>query len=204
MSDTAFPHFSTVHIDGIAFDRRGIGWKPAQGDGGAFWAMVKPSIFLALATPLERPRPSLVWLAERVAEGSPISAPELLLRRTPKGSWAVDSHEGRHRATLLRTLREDRAVPVRFCVRDLGWDEVDDAVIRKVRSGLRAQRGRPEVKGPLFGEAEVDLGGVRFRVRGPPSGGCGPMRRFWKSCARGRVASWGPNGRKEARRWARP
>ena len=168
MSDHDFPHFGAVLHCGVVYDRTGAG-VTARGCGDpAFWAMMDPETFLALATPLPVPRESLEWLARHVSLGGAIAPSELAVRLTPRGPAAVSRHEGRHRMTLVRKIVPGRKVPVRITVIGQSFDEVPREVVSAIREGMRSQRGGRLVNGPLFGEAESDLGGVRRSGVPPP------------------------------------
>jgi len=223
MSEFCFPHFGAVVCNGVTFDRVGIGAVPRPSTDGAFWAMMAPETFLSLATRLPVPRPSLGWLGERVREGCAIAPPELAIRVSRGFSPAVSRHEGRHRMTLLRSLRAAR-VPVRISVVGHMDHEVSDGLVEAIRQGARAQRGGPFVAGPLFDAAESDLGGLRWTGIPPPgfrgtrglprspadSGvrprdACGrisplPPGTGWRLCGQGRSAALRRGRRRRARR----
>lgn len=158
-----YPHVLPCEWDDIVFDRNSIGATSRSDGGSAIWVAMRPSIFLEIATPLPRPRASLEWLKSQIKLGRSIAPAELTI--DPRlGVPLALSHEGRHRMTAIRHLLSDRSAPVRILLagcRD--WD-IDPKLIEKVRSGARSQRGRSFVAGPLFENAEIDLGGI------PPSG----------------------------------
>jgi len=159
-----------VLVNGIEFDRHcGIGATTRAGSDGAAWAMMRPSTFLTLATPLPQPRESLHWITGEILKGTALCPAELRLRLPPNGMAAVSAHEGRHRMTALREILDDAPVPVRLCVAGIAWDEVDAVLLAHLRRGMRAQRSGTAVEGPLFGESEPDLGGARVSGIPPPA-----------------------------------
>lgn len=155
---TFFPHVLPVNWDGVVFDRAGIGATSRSSGDAGIWVAMRPSIFLAIATPLAVPRASLGWLSSRIDEGAAIAPAELRLNVSGSLPSAL-AHEGRHRMTVLRECLGDAVVPVRIAFHDINEADIDDAMLQKVRCGLRSQRGRTKVDGPLFGDAEIDLGG---------------------------------------------
>lgn len=169
MSDIDFPHYGAVLRCGVAFDRTGIGATARSAGDGAFWTLMTPETFLDLATPLLKPRQSIEWLAARMDEGRAIAPAELSVRMVANGHPAVSRHEGRHRMTILRDYACGRPVPVRISVCGHRDHEITDSLIGAVRSGMRAQRGGRLVPGPLFEDAEADLGGLRRSGIPPPA-----------------------------------
>ena len=167
MPQTDFPHFMTIEHEGILYDRNAIGCVDHSFNEGAVWTLMRPSTFLAIATPLPVPRESLVWLTSQIKAGYAIAPAELRFRVSGGDPLAL-SHEGRHRMTALLSLVDDRQVPVRLSLQNHGEDDVTSRVIEKLRRRVRSQRGRSVVEGPLFGEAEIDMGGVPASGVPPP------------------------------------
>lgn len=163
MPKTEFPHFMTVEHEGIFYDRNAIGRVDHSFNEGAVWTLMRPSVFLAIATPLPVPRASLDWLSGQINAGQAIAPAELRFRICGGDPLAL-SHEGRHRMTALMSIVKDRHVPVRLALQDHYEEDITSSVIEKLRRRVRSQRGRSVVEGPLFGDAEIDLGGL------PPSG----------------------------------
>lgn len=168
MPQTDFPHFMAIEHEGILFDRNAIGCVNHSFNEGAVWTLMRPSIFLAIATPLPVPRDSLTWLTGQIKAGFAIAPAELRFRVCGGDPIAL-SHEGRHRMTALMSLVEDRPVPVRLSLQNHREDDVTSLVIEKLRRRVRSQRGRSVVEGPLFGEAEIDMGGVPASGVPPPN-----------------------------------
>ncbi len=168
MPQTDFPHFMAIEHEGVLFDRNAIGCVNRSFNEGAVWTLMRPSIFLAIATPLPVPRESLIWLTGQIKAGFAIAPAELRFRVCGGDPIAL-SHEGRHRMTALMSLVDDRQVPVRLSLQNKREDDVTSLVIEKLRRRVRSQRGRTVVEGPLFGEAEIDMGGVRASGVPPPS-----------------------------------
>lgn len=163
-----FPQFAAVAIGDIVFDRNAIGRVYSRSSSAALWVAMRPSIFLALASPLPAPRASLQWLTERLDEGSSIAPAELMIRfgsRVP----AVVSHEGRHRMTIIRDHLDDRTVPVRMIIQHIDEANVDTVFVDRLRRRMQTQRGHKIVEGPLFEEAETDVGGGPFSGIPPPT-----------------------------------
>lgn len=167
MPKTDFPHFMTVEHEGIFFDRNAIGCIDHSFNEGAVWTLMRPSIFLAIATPLPAPRASLDWLTSQINAGQAIAPAELRIRVASGDPLAV-SHEGRHRMTALLSIVEDRHVPVRIALQDHYEEDITSSVIEKLRRRVRSQKGRSVVEGPLFEEAEIDLGGLPSSGVPPP------------------------------------
>lgn len=169
MFDVQFPHHGTIIHNGIAFDRMGIGGADARpSSSGAAWVMMKPTMFLSLATKLHEPRPSLEWIRGRISCGDAISPPELTFRMPDGFLPAVSSHEGRHRMTALLELGGDVDVPVRIVLSGMDHEDITPSLMARIRPRARAQRNGIVVDGPLFGEAVVDLGGLITSGIPPP------------------------------------
>jgi len=170
MFDFAFPHHGMIVHNGVAFDRSGIGGASARsGSGAAAWVKMRPDTFLALATRLNEPRPSLQWIRGQILNGEPISPPELTFRIPDGFIPAVSSHEGRHRMTAIHELKGSQEVPVRIVLAGVDYDDLSVAQINRIRPRARAQRSSRVVEGPLFGEAVIDLGGIRASGVPPPA-----------------------------------
>jgi hypothetical protein len=172
MPDNQFPHLLPVLWEDVAFDRMAAGCTPRSAGDAALWVAMRPSVFLSIATPLPRPRPSLDWLRTRIDGGGAIAPAELVFDAHLRIPLAL-SHEGRHRMTALREKLCDRPVPVRLRLRGMDDFDIDQRLISKLRRGVRSQRGVSHIEGPLFEDAEVDMGGL-FRSGVPPPAGC-PM-----------------------------
>jgi hypothetical protein len=169
---------SVVH--GITFDPgAGIGARMALQRTDApveTFVLMRPAIFLDLASPLPTPRPSLDWIKAQIMAGRPVCPPMLRVWLPPRHSEvpAVLAHDGRHRCFAMRTLLGERAtVPVRIELPTLPSDaEVPEATIALMRAGMRRQRGdRGIVPGPLFevsGEDANARTAASHPVRAPP------------------------------------
>jgi hypothetical protein len=169
MAHTDYPDFGTSVIEGVRYDRDGIGSVASRTEtDGAFWVSMRPQVFLSLSTPLPVPRASISWLSERIADGEAISPPMLFVRPERSGMPAVMRHDGRHRATALLARSVER-IPVRISVSGLSWEEIDESVISAARRRMRAQRSTSIIAGPLFEDAEVDLSGMPKTGIPPPS-----------------------------------
>lgn len=168
MANYDFPHVLPVEWEDVVFDRAGIGATARSSINAALWVAMRPSAFLSIATPLPVPRASLEWLRGRIEDGDAIAPAELHFNVAGKMPLAL-SHEGRHRMTALRDRLSDRPVPVRLSFQGISDCELNDDFVRWVRSGSKSQRGRSVVDGPIFGEAEIDLGG-RWPSGVPPGG----------------------------------
>lgn len=168
MANRHYPNFYPVVWEGITFDRRAIGAVRTSSGDAAIWVAMRPSVFLGVATPLPVPRSSLEWIAARLEDGDAIAPAELRLDVTGKSPLAL-SHEGRHRMTALRMRLNDRPVPVRIAFAGMTDQDIEDReIVRWVRQGTRSQRGRSVVAGPLFEDAEPDLGGLPTSGVPPP------------------------------------
>ncbi|MDW9481749.1 hypothetical protein GOB57_24175 [Sinorhizobium meliloti] len=158
MANYDFPHVLPVEWEDVVYDRAGIGATARSSNSAALWVAMRPSAFLSIATPLPIPRASLDWLRDRIDEGDAIAPAELHFNVAGKIPLAL-SHEGRHRMTALRERLSDRHVPVRLSFQGIADSEMNDDFAGWVRAGAKSQRGRSVVDGPIFGEAEIDLGG---------------------------------------------
>lgn len=172
------PAHHAVLAGGVLFDAaRGIGRPaPARGRGPAdAWLSMRPSAFLALATPLHRPRGSLAWLGERIRAGEAIH-PATLRVWTGGAVPAVVGHDGRHRMAAVLAEAGDAEVPVGLEWADGDAEDMPAALVALMRRGMRAQGGRAAVGGPLFGAAL--LGGRRLpeEDRLPATGIPPPLR----------------------------
>jgi hypothetical protein len=174
MANSEYPHILPVLWEDVLFDRTSVGSTARSARDAALWVSMRPSVFLGIATPLPRPRPSLDWLRDRIDGGGAIAPAELVFDAHLRVPLAL-SHEGRHRMTALGERLRDRPVPVRICLRGMSDYEVDDRLVGHLRSGARSQRGRTFVAGPLFEDAEVDLGGRPTSGVPPPAGMDCPM-----------------------------
>jgi hypothetical protein len=151
------PH-EIIVAHGITFDLgAGIGARvPSryQDAPAELPVLMRPSIFLMLATPLPAPRTSLTWIRAQITAGEAICPPmlRLWLPSARNGVPAVTAHDGRHRALALRDLAQDAHVPVRIELPGLSPDEnVPAWAIAAVRRRAKAQGGaRQIVAGPLF------------------------------------------------------
>lgn len=166
MASSTYPHVFPVIWEDVVFCRDGIGAIGRPSSDAALWVSMRPSVFLSIATPLAVPRASLEWLGTRIDDGAAIAPAELRFDTTPRMPLTL-SHEGRHRMTALRARFEDRPVPVRLSFQRVQDHEVDRAFVDRVRSGVRSQRGRTLVEGPLFDDGELDVGD-RWRHGIPP------------------------------------
>jgi hypothetical protein len=166
MTNYRFPHLHPVSWEDVIFDRAGIGATARSSSSAAIWVSMRPSVFLSIATPLPAPRASLGWLRGRIEEGERIAPPELNFIITGSMPLAI-SHEGRHRMTALRARLHDRPVPVRLSFQTTNDNDLNDEFIGWVRRAVKSQRGHTVVHGPIFGDAEVDLGG-RWTSGVPP------------------------------------
>lgn len=174
MATTEYPHNLPVLWEDVMFDRTSVGSTARSAKDAALWVSMRPSVFLSIATPLPRPRPSLDWIRDRIDAGGSIAPAELVFDVHLRVPLAL-SHEGRHRMTALMEKLEDRHVPVRLCLSGMSDFDLDDRLVARLRSGARSQRGRTFVAGPLFEDAEVDLGGRPTSGVPPPAGVDCPM-----------------------------
>lgn len=168
MANYGFPHVLPVDWEDVIFDRAGIGATARSSNSAALWVAMRPSAFLSIATPLPVPRASLDWLRGRIEDGDGIAPAELHFNVTGSMPLAL-SHEGRHRMTALRERLSDRPVPVRLSFQSTKYHDLDHGFVDWVRRAVKSQRGRSVVDGPIFGEAESDLGG-RWPSGVPPGG----------------------------------
>lgn len=167
MANYNYPHVYAVQWEDVTFDRAAVGATPRTSNEAAMWVAMRPSVFLAIATPLPVPRSSLEWIRDRLDRGGAIAPAELRLDVSGRLPLAL-SHEGRHRMTALRERWNDRVVPVRIAFAKTEDDFVDPCLIRRVRECTKSQRGRSVVSGPLFEDAELDVGGLPRSGVPPP------------------------------------
>jgi hypothetical protein len=178
--DSQFPMFGdTVSPCGrLTWSRVGIGSGGKTAGGRGIWVSMRPSVFLALATPLPAPRDSLVWLHAQVAAGEPLCPPVL-------DAWfgqsrtvaAVGRHDGRHRTTLALGLLHDAPIPVLLRLQGNFADGSAGAIAARVRPGMLSQKATKLVPGPLFGEEVSEDDGL-FRSGAPPPRRSRTLKKF--------------------------
>ncbi len=153
------PHYGTLLVHGIAFDAAaGIGCpRPRRAaDASDVYVAMRPSIFLQLASPLIQPRPSLRWLQNQIAAGRSICPPSLGIHLPGGRSATVVRHDGRHRATIMREWTCDAEMPVQIDLLNGQVDDLTDAVVARLRAGMRRQKDGLLIAGPLFGLATIE------------------------------------------------
>lgn len=149
-------------VAGVAFDQRaGRGNTPFGSEPDYYSAVVlmRPSVFLSLAAPLNVPdlrQDSLRHLRECVRFGTPLASPTLKLDLPdPAGPAAVAGHEGRHRMLAIRAEAGDVEVPVQLMPRWVRGHRLSDDDITAMRAGMTCEKLGHLVPGPLFGDAWV-------------------------------------------------
>lgn len=175
------PVMGILDTPAIRFDPGGIGARRAPtrtSPCADLLVAMRPGTFLALATPLPVPRPSLAWIALQLAAGRPVCPPMLRVWLPPRrgGTPAVVAHDGRHRALALRAIAGDALIPVQIELPTFDPnEEAPGWALAAMRGGMRTQGGaRRLVPGPLF-EAATDPAWIGApsparprRARGPP------------------------------------
>ena len=155
----------------MTWSRSGIGsGRPGYDAEASLWVAMRPSIFLALATPLPAPRASLTWLRNQVAAGAVIHPPVLDVWCSGGADLpAVVRHDGRHRTMVARDVLDDGLMPVLIGLFGPGARAGWIPVMKRARLGMRAQRGPAVLAAPLF-EREAVEDGLQPITGIPPPG----------------------------------
>jgi len=153
-------HEPQAKVAGVEFDRqRGSGWTSLNHDIDYFGltVLMKPSVFMALALPLNETNyreSSLNHHKELIARGGGISPGFFQIEWSEDaGIPMINGHEGRHRMLAVQETVGDVPVPVHLTVqgrraRSLTRDDVD-----LLRARMVAENRGFIIDGPLFGDA---------------------------------------------------
>lgn len=166
---------SAFAVGGLVFDNEnGVGSVPNLVD--IFWKGVlvamTPRTFLSLTPSLaEEERPRTTAFLETNSE--PLGSPFLTIRlNTETGELDAWGHEGRHRmAHIGKTLGMDVEIPVGLFVLEehylLKAREIEASLIEKIAEGVRREKSKQFVHGPLFEKAVWSHGALGLLSSGP-------------------------------------
>ncbi|MCZ7860868.1 hypothetical protein O9X98_05575 [Agrobacterium salinitolerans] len=173
--DTDLLKRTSFAVGGLEFDNEnGVGAVPNLVD--IFWKGVlvamTPRMFLSLTPSLaEEERPKTTAFLE--ANSLPLGSPFLIVRiNTETGELAAWGHEGRHRmARIGKTMGMDIEIPVGLFVLEdhyqLKAREIETSLIEKIAEGVRREKSKQFVHGPLFDKAVWSHGELGLGVSGP-------------------------------------
>lgn len=162
-------------VGSLVFDNEnGVGAVPNLMD--IFWKGVlvamSPRTFLALTPSLaEEERPKTTAFLETNVE--PLGSPFLIIRMNTKtGELAAWGHEGRHRmARIGKCLGMDVEVPLGLFVLEDNYQlkarEIETSLIEKIAEGVRREKSKEFVHGPLFEKAVWSHGALGLNVIRP-------------------------------------
>ena len=168
---------SSFAVGGLEFDNEnGIGAVPNLMD--IFWkgilVAMTPRTFLSLTPSLaEEERPNTTAFLE--TNSHPLGSPFLIIKMNSEtGELAAWGHEGRHRMSRIgKTLGMDVEIPVGLFVLEdhyqLRAREIETSFIEKIAEGVRREKSRQFIHGPLFDKAvwshgELGLGVTRQKA----------------------------------------
>jgi hypothetical protein len=138
-------------------NRKGAGAVPVNADVDYFGLRVamRPSVFLKLAAPLSQPHSA--ELEQYIAGGGAIGAPFLDVTVPPEWDDSdlsepgkITGHEGRNRMSAILKLEGDDPVETHVFVRHYRRRNLTTDMIRRINSGVYAERTTRLVSGPLF------------------------------------------------------
>ena len=175
--DTDLLKCSSFAVGGLEFDNEnGIGAVPNLMD--IFWkgilVAMTPRTFLSLTPSLaEEERPNTTAFLE--TNSHPLGSPFLIIKMNSEtGELAAWGHEGRHRMSRIgKTLGMDVEIPVGLFVLEdhyqLKAREIETSFIEKIAEGVRREKSRQFIHGPLFDKAvwshgELGLGVTRQKA----------------------------------------
>ena len=151
---------ATDFIDEYKVDNKsGLGSVPYNQDVDYFGlrVMMKPSTFLKLALPLNKPI-SVDHIAQHLKNGGSLGAPFLDFSIPPKweeGDMSeparVSGHEGRNRMLAIQQVEGDDPVEVHiFPKGGMRARDLTPEIVSKLRSGMMNQERSNFIRGDLF------------------------------------------------------
>lgn len=115
-----------------------------------FTALMKPSIFLKLAAPLDEPR-SVPYIMKHIEQGGSIGSPYLTVDIPDQWyegdftnlSYArVVGHEGRNRMTAIQKLEGDNPVEMQIHIRGKRGREISDEIMNQLQLAMKNEDGK--------------------------------------------------------------
>lgn len=138
---------------------KGLGAVPNNQEVDYFGmrVLMKPSMFLKLATKLEMPV-SVDYIEKHLKDGGALGSPFLSVIIPPEwddGDFSkfaeVSSHEGRNRMMAIQKVEGDEPVEVHIFPRNgLRARDLTPEFVKALNRGLVAERSSDVVSGPIF------------------------------------------------------
>ena len=111
--------------------------------------LMKPSIFLKLAYPLETPiERSYNFISKHIDENLPVAVPFLILIKLENGEFQVEGHEGRHRTTIIKRKFGDIPSKVLLIFENFVAGDLIKT-LNKINYGIFSEKDI-FIEGPLF------------------------------------------------------
>jgi hypothetical protein len=146
-------------IDEYKVDNKdGLGAVPYNQDIDYFGlrVMMKPSTFLKLALPLDKPT-SVDHIVKHLQDGGSLGAPFIDIKIPEEwddnnfDSYAkVTGHEGRNRMMAIQKVEGDDPVEVHLFPKHYRNRDMTPEFIKNLNKGLTNQQGSVIIRGPLF------------------------------------------------------
>ncbi|MCS4089059.1 hypothetical protein [Rhizobium sp. BK176] len=166
-------------VGGLVFDNEnGVGAVPNLAE--IFWkgALVgmTPRMFHKLTPPLsedERPKTNAFLRTNQ----DPLGTPYLMVKLDTKtNALSVNGHEGRHRMSwMARNFGPDFEIPVGLFVLEDHYNlkarETETSIIERIAEGVRREKSREFVHGPLFERAVWSHGELGIEARSAKAAG---------------------------------
>ena len=115
-----------------------------------FTALMKPSVFLNLAAPMDEPR-SVPYIIQHLEKGGSLGSPYLTVdvpEQWYKGDFTnlsyanVTGHEGRNRMMAIQKLEGDKPVEMQIHIRGLRGREISDEMMNQLQLAIRNEDGK--------------------------------------------------------------
>jgi hypothetical protein len=118
----------------IIDNRKGVGQVPwnIDVDYEGVRVLMKPSVFLNLATPIpsgKEKQKTIKHVEDILRDGGKIGAPFLIIEYKENGLHRVTGHEGRHRMMAVRNLYGDKPLETHLFLRR----DLESRLLRKIR-----------------------------------------------------------------------
>lgn len=115
-----------------------------------FTALMKPSVFLSLAAPLDEPR-SVPYIIKHIEQGGSIGSPYLTVdipEQWYEGDFTnlsyarVTGHEGRNRMMAIQKLEGDNPVEMQIHLRGKRGREMSDEMMFQLQMAMKNEDGK--------------------------------------------------------------
>lgn len=115
-----------------------------------FTALMKPSVFLSLAAPLDEPR-SVPYIIKHIEQGGSIGSPYLTVdipEQWYEGDFTnlsyarVTGHEGRNRMMAIQKLEGDNPVEMQIHLRGKRGREISDEMMFQLQMAMKNEDGK--------------------------------------------------------------